>query len=104
MDETHALIIHKPAEGKRINLAVIAEAKNLLEQADRQTRFQRRQERRRHAKHIDGVTDAAIASPQENFADLVFRIDIYRQIYAAAGKLTETLRHGASLYSSGSLT
>jgi len=91
-------INYKLADGKRIRLDVSIEVKNLLAQADRQFRSQRRQERRRHTEYIDGLTDTTMALPQEDFADLLFRMDSNRRLYAAIEKLSDIQRHRVQQY------
>jgi RNA polymerase sigma-70 factor (ECF subfamily) len=97
-------INYKLADGKRISLEVSIEVKHLLEQIDRQIRSQRRQDRRRHTEYIDGVTDTTIVLPQEDFADLVTRMDIYRELYVAIDSLSEIQRRRLRLYYFGWMT
>ncbi len=104
MDETHALISYRLADGKRISLVVTIEVKNLLEQADRQIRSQRRQDRRRHTEYVDGLTNTTTVLPQEDFADLVSRMDSYRRLYAAIERLSDIQRRRVKLYYFGWLT
>jgi RNA polymerase sigma factor (sigma-70 family) len=91
-------ITYKLANGKRIRLDVTIEVKSLLEQADRQTRSQRRQERRRHTEYVDGLTDTTTVLPQEDFADLLYRMDGYKRLYDAIDTLTEIQRRRLYLH------
>ena len=104
MDKPYVEIMYKLADGKRIRLEVTSEVKDLLEQADRQIRSQRRQERRRHTEYIDGLTDTTIVCPQEDFADLVDRMDSYKRLYSAIEKLTDVQKRRLCLYFFGGLT
>ncbi len=97
-------INYKLADGKRIRLEVSVEVQELLEQADRQIRSQRRQEKRRHTAYIDGVTDTTAVFPQEDFADLVSRMDNYGRLYAAIRMLSGTQRHRMLLHYFGGFT
>jgi RNA polymerase sigma-70 factor (ECF subfamily) len=74
------------------------EVKDLLAQADRQIRSQRRQERRRHTEYIDGVTDTAATLPYDDFAELVSKGDCYKRLYAAIEKLSDIQRRRVYLY------
>ena len=104
MDKPFATIYYKTADGKRIRLDVSIEVKELLEQSDRQIRSQRRQDKRRHTEYIEGLTDTTMVIPQEDFADLVDRMDSYRRLYSAMDKLTETQRRRLFLHYFGGLT
>jgi len=88
------IIVYKLTNGKRIRLEVTSEVKELLEQSDRQIRSQRRQDRRHLEKeeYEDGLTDTTIVYPHEDFADLVIKMDSYKQLYAALEKLSVTQR------------
>ncbi len=85
-------ISYKLADGKRIRVEVSIEVVKQLSDSDRQIRSQRRQERRRHTEYIDGVTDTASVLPHEDFADLVYRIDLYKWLYIAIEKLSDIQR------------
>ena len=98
MDKQLVEIMYKLADGKRIRLEVSIEIKDLLEQADRQIRSQRRQERRRHTEYIDGLTDTTTVLPQEDFADLINRMDSYKRLYAAIEKLSEVQKRRLCLH------
>lgn len=104
MDKPLVEMIYTLADGKRIRLEVSIEVKSLLEQADRQSRSQRRQDRRRHTEYIDGLTDTTIVCPQEDFADLVDRMDSNRRLYAAIGKLSKTQQRRLILHYFGGYT
>ncbi len=91
-------ISYKLADGKRIRVEVSIEVIKQLSDSDRQIRSQRRQERRRHTGYIEGVTDTAIAIPQEDIADLVNRTDKYRQLYKAIDTLSEIQQRRVNLY------
>jgi len=105
MDELY-VIIYKLADGKRIRLEVTGEVKELLEQSDRQIRSQRRQDRRHLEKeeYEDGLADTTIVYPHEDFADLVIRMDSYKQLHAAMEKLSETQRRRLRMRFFGGLT
>ena len=98
MDYTLSAIWYTPADGKRIYIEVSTEVKNLIEQADRQIRSQRRQDRRRHTEYVDGFTDTATVFPHEDIADLVHRVDSYKRLYAAINKLSGIQRRRVNLY------
>jgi RNA polymerase sigma-70 factor (ECF subfamily) len=91
-------IIYKTADGKWVCLDVSMKVKNLLVQADRQIRSQRRQERRRHTEYIEGLTNTSNVRPQEDFADLISRMDSYKRLYSAIKKLPDTQRRRISMY------
>jgi len=105
MDELY-VIVYKLADGKRIRLEVTGEVKELLEQSDRQIRSQRRQDRRHLEKeeYEDGLADTTIVYPHEDFADLVIRMDSYKQLHAAMEKLSETQRRRLRMRFFGGLT
>lgn len=104
MENTFVTILYKLADGKHICVEVSLEVKSLLEQADRQIRSQRRQDRRRHAEYVDGLTDTATISPHEDFADLVNRMDSYKRLHAAIGKLSGIQRRRVHLHYFNGLT
>lgn len=104
MDNPFVTIEYKTADEKRICIEVSIEVKKLLEQSDRQIRSQRRQDRRRHTEYIDGLTDTTMVLPQEDFADLVHRLNSYQRLYTAMGKLTETQRRRVVLHYFAELT
>ena len=105
MDELY-VIVYKLADGKRIRLEVTGEVKELLEQSDRQIRSQRRQDRRHLEKeeYDDGLADTTIVYPHEDFADLVIRMDSYKQLHAAMEKLSEIQRRRLRMRFFGGLT
>ena len=90
MDEPGIAITYRLANGKRICIEVSIPVKELLEQSDRQIRSQRRQDRRYlvSAYSIAGFDDETIVVPQEDIADLIIRMDSYRQLYVAVDKLS----------------
>jgi RNA polymerase sigma factor (sigma-70 family) len=98
MDKPLVEIMYKLADGKRIRLEVSSEVKDLLQQADRQIRSQRRQDRRRHTEYIDGLTDTTDILPQEDFADLVDRMDSYKRLYSAIEMLPSAQKRRLCLY------
>ena len=98
MDKPLVEMIYTLADGKRIRLKVSIEVKELLEQSDRQIRSQRRQERRRHTEYVDGLTDTTTVCPQEDFADLISRMDSYRELHTAIDKLSVVQKRRLSLY------
>ena len=53
---------------------------------------------------IDGLTDAAMNNPQTDAADLVIRMESYRQLYTAIGQLPETQRRRLLLHFANNLT
>jgi hypothetical protein len=89
MDKSFVTITYKTADRRRICVEVSTSVKELLEQSGRQIRSQRRQDRRHlgYMDFIDGLTDAAMSYPQEDAADLLIRIESYRQLYAAVNCL-----------------
>jgi RNA polymerase sigma factor (sigma-70 family) len=94
MDKPLVTIEYKTADGSRIRVEVSTPVKELLEQSDRQIRSQRRQDRRHleYEEYSDGLNDAAAVLTQEDFADLVIRMDSYKQLYSAVKKLSKTQR------------
>ena len=104
MDKPLVVIKYKTADGKRICLDVSMEVKSLLEQADRQRRSQKRQERRRHTEYVDGLTDTTTILPQEDFANLIYRMDSYKRLYAAIDMLSDVQQRRVRLYYFGGLT
>ena len=106
MDKSLIAITYKTANGNRICVEVSTPVKELLEQSDRQIRSQRRQDRR-HLDYVDfigGLTDAAMNHPQADAADLVMKMESYRQLYAAIGKLPEVQRRRLLLHFVDNLT
>ena len=91
-------IIYRTADGKRICITVTIAIKELLRLSERQMRSQRRQDRRRHTEYIDGLTDTTMVFPQEDFADLVLRMDRYKQLYSSIDELPKTQRRRLQLY------
>lgn len=106
MDKPFVAITYKTADGKRICVEVSTPVKDLLEQSDRQIRSQRRQDRRHldYMDFIDGLTDAAMNYPQEDAADLLIRMESYRQLYAAVNRLSTTQRRRLLLHFSDNLS
>ncbi|OPX92558.1 MAG: RNA polymerase sigma factor SigX [Pelotomaculum sp. PtaB.Bin104] len=106
MDKPFVTITYKTADGKRICVEVSAPVKELLEQSDRQIRSQRRQDRRHldYMDFIDGLADAAMNYPQEDAADLLIRMESYRQLYAAVNHLSTTQRRRLLLHFSDNLS
>ena len=104
MDVPLTEIVYKLANGKRIRLEVSIEVKELLEQFDRQIRSQSRQDRRCHTEYVDGLTDTTTVLPQEDFADLVYRRDIYQRLYTAVAELSEVQRRRLYMYYFGGQT
>ena len=83
-------IQYKTAEGKRIPVSVTEEVKELLTQSDREIRSQRRQDKRRLAEYIEGVSETSLMLPHEDSADLLIRKDENKALYEAMTYLTET--------------
>ena len=52
---------------------------------------------------IDGLTDVAMSYPQEDAADLLIRIESYRQLYAAVNRLSTIQRRRLLLHFSDNL-
>ena len=106
MDKSLVTITYKTASGNRICVEVSTPVKELLEQSDRQIRSQRRQDRR-HLDYVDfigGLSDAAMSNPQADVADLVMKMESYRQLYAVIGKLPEVQRRRLLLHFVDNLT
>ncbi|WP_100488501.1 hypothetical protein [Sporolactobacillus pectinivorans] len=83
MNKPLVTITYKTANGNGNRIKASTPVKELLEQADRQIRSQRRQDRR-HLDYVDfigGLSDAAINHPQADAANLVIKIESYRQPY-----------------------
>ena len=106
MDKSLVTITYKTANGNWICVEVSTPVKELLEQSDRQIRSQRRQDRRHldYMDFIDDLTDAAMNDPQADTADLVIRMENYRQLYMAIGKLPEVQRRRLLLHFMDNLT
>jgi RNA polymerase sigma factor (sigma-70 family) len=100
MDKPLVEILYTLADGKRICLEVSIEVKDLLAQADRQIRSQRRQDRRylSNEEYIEGLTDTTTVNPHEDIADLIDRMDSYKRLYAAIETLPETQKRWVLLY------
>ena len=94
MDKPLVAIKYKRADGKQMSVEVTPPVKELLEQSDRKIRSQRRQDRRYldDAEYVDGLEDTITVYPQEDIADLVIRMDSYRELYSAIDSLPE--KHG----------
>ena len=100
-------ITYKLASGIRICVEVSTSVKEVLDETDRKIRSQRRQDRRYldNEDFIDGLTDAAMRYPQQtDAADLVIRMESYRQLYAVVDKLSEVQRRRLLLYFVDNLT
>lgn len=106
MEKSLVTITYKTTNGNRVYVEVSTPVKELLEQSDRQIRSQRRQDRRHldYMNFIDGLSDAAINNPQEDAADLVMKMESYRQLYTAIGKLPEAQRRRLLLHFADNLT
>ena len=106
MDNPLVTIEYKTADGSRICVEVSTSVKELLEQTDRQIRSQRRQDRRYldYMDFIEGLTDTTMIHPQADAADLVIRMESYRQLYTAIRKLSEVQRRRLLLYFKDDLT
>jgi len=106
MDNPLVTIEYKTADGSRICVEVSTSVKELLEQSDRQIQSQRRQDRRYldYMDFIEGLTDTTMIHPQADAADLVIRMESYRQLYTAIRKLSEVQRRRLLLYFKDDLT
>ena len=106
MGKSLVTITYKTANGNRVCVEVSTPVKELLEQSDRQIRSQRRQDRRHldYMDFIDGLTDANMKDPQADAADLVMKMESYRQLYAAISKLSEVQRRRLLLHFVDNLT
>ena len=106
MGKSLVTITYKTANGNRVCVEVSTPIKELLEQSDRQIRSQRRQDRRHldYMDFIDGLTDADMKDPQADAADLVMKMESYRQLYAAISKLSEVQRRRLLLHFVENLT
>ena len=106
MGKSLVTITYKTANGNRVCVEVSTPIKELLEQSDRQIRSQRRQDRRHldYMDFIDGLTDANMKDPQADAADLVMKMESYRQLYAAISKLSEVQRRRLLLHFVENLT
>jgi RNA polymerase sigma factor (sigma-70 family) len=106
MGKSLVTITYKTANGNRVCVEVSTPVKELLEQSDRQIRSQRRQDRRHldYMDFIDGLTDADMKYPQADAADLVMKMESYRQLYAAISKLSEVQRRRLLLHFVDNLT
>ena len=93
-------ITYKTANGIKICVEVSTSVKRLIEQSDRKFKSQRRQDRRHLSKeeYIDGLTDTTTVCPQEDFADLIIRMDRNKQLYSAIETLSEIQRRRLFLY------
>lgn len=107
MDKPLVTITYKLASGSKISVEVSTPVKEELEQSDRKIRSQRRQDRRYLDKEdfIDGLTDATMRYPQEtDAADLVMKMESYRQLHEAVNELSEVQRRRLLLYFTCNLT
>ena len=98
MDKALTQITYRLADGKQIRIDVSIEVENLLQQDDRKIRSQTRQERRRHTEYVDGLTDTTTILPQEDFSDLLYRMDCYKRLYTAIDTLSEIQRRRLYLH------
>ena len=100
MDNPLVTIKYKTADGNEICVEVSTAVKELLEQSDRQIRSQGRQDRRYldYTEYIDGVTSSTMATPREDVADLLMKMELVKQLHAAMDKLTVTQRRRLMLY------
>ena len=106
MEKSLVTITYKTANGNRICVEVSTPVKELLEQSDRQIRSQRRQDRR-HLDYVDfigGLSNTVMNCPQADAADLVMKMESYRQLYATIGKLPEVQRRRLLLHFVDNLT
>ena len=94
MEEPLITLIYKLADGKRISIEVTSEVVDALEQSDRQIRSKRRQDRRylKYTGYIAEFDDHAMVALQEDTADLLIRMDSYKQLYSTLEKLSEVQR------------
>jgi len=99
MEEPLITIIYKLADGKRIKIEVTSEVVDALEQSDRQIRSQRRQDRRYliYTGYIAEFDDSTMTAPVEDTADLLIRMDSYKQLHAALDKLSAIQRRRLEL-------
>lgn len=106
MEKSLVMITYKTTNGNRVCVEVSTPVKELLEQSDRQIRSQRRQDRRHldYMDFIDGLTDADMNNPQADAADLVIKMESYRQLYTAISKLSEVQRRRLLLHFMDNLT
>lgn len=107
MDKPLVTIEYKTASGSKISVEVTTSVKEELEQSDRKIRSQRRQDRRYldNMDFIDGLSDAAMRYPQEtDAADLVMRMESYRQLHVAVNELPEAQRRRVLLHFVDNLT
>jgi len=107
MENPFITITYKLASGSNISVEVSTSVKEELEHSDRKIRSQRRQDRRYLDKEdfIDGLTDAAMRYPQEtDAADLVMKMESYRQLYEAVNELSEAQRRRVLLHFIDNLT
>lgn len=100
MDKPLVKIEYKTANGSRICVEVSTSVKELLEQSDRQIRFQRRQDRRYldFTPLTDEVLEISLLGVYEDTADLLERMERNARLHKAIGKLTEVQRRRLSLY------
>lgn len=100
MDKPLVKIEYKTANGSRICVEVSTSVKELLEQSDRQIRFQRRQDRRYldFTPLTDEVLEISLLGVYEDTADLLERMERNARLHKAVGKLTEVQRRRLSLY------
>ena len=107
MDKPLVTITYKLASGSKISVEVSTSVKEELEQSDRKIRSQRRQDRRYLDREdfIDGLTDSTMRYPQQtDAADLVMKMESYRQLYEAVNELSEVQRRRLLLYFMDNLT
>ena len=100
MDKPLVEMMYKLADGKRIRFEVTSEVKDLLEQADRQIRSQRRQDRRRldFTPLTDEFLEGSLLAATEDTADLYEKIERDARLHEAIDKLTEVQKHRLCLY------
>ena len=104
MDNPSIEIIYKLANGKRVRIDVTIEVKELLEQADRQIRAQRRQDRR-YLDFFENVDELeSHTASLDDIVNNIIKADSYRELYSAVSTLPKTQRKWVHLYYGKKLT
>ena len=98
ISEPLATILYRTVEGDPVRLEVPVKVKDLLEQTERRAQAQGRQARRRHIEYVDGLTDTTTTLPQEDFSDILYRMENYRQLYDAMEALSLIQQRRVLLY------
>jgi len=105
MEKTTVEIIYHTTEGERIRVETTTPAKDLFEQADRQIRRQRRQERLYlDFAELDECLESSLTPAHKDIADLLKGKERDALLHEAISTLTEVERRRLRMYCLDGLT